>query len=740
MASPGAANGSQKKPSKRQQNARKCAHHAPFFGAASLPLPIATLADPDPNPNPCLAARRKTWRDLGDNNRVKLVQQALGATLWTHQFGSNSDDRVWAVATSRDGGSIAVGGDTMGVLPGELRAGDSSWDGYVKLLNASDGTSLWTHQFGTHRGDFVRAMAVSPVTGSIVVGGSTYGTFPGAADNIGGRDPYVIMLSAIDGAQIWSCQFGGDSNGYIHALAADPVSGNIAVGGVTQSSGEYDAFVMLLSATDGAVLWAQQFGSSADDNLNAVAFHPAGNIVVGRDSVVMLLNSTDGAELWTHQFGSSDEESLQAMAVDPTTGMLAFGGDTAGTVPGQQSNRGGDDGFVFMYDGCSTARFELSTAEPETTTWPAPSGAPTTWNPTPSTPTAANPTIAVQIAPPPTEVTTSDATISTRATSEPTMATSALTAPAPARSTSAVSPSRIFTSVAPTRVRSLTTAGLDRHACDDGSHGCDATEFGLCLALLAPNTGGYRCGCAVGHQCSDGDCTTVGHACLRIPDDPTAGPTEVTPQSGGDGDGDSDFQLPIVVGVSALTLLAIVLIIVSITLCKRKTHRPPDPSTAVVNNSVFDQAVQSFGQPGYQAIDDVTGGAPADDHTYEAVLDHTYEAVLEQHGTGSTYEVGVKMAAKDQRGATINPTYATAAERPTYQGSHDTVEFIVPDQLYDPTGHATHSRGRGHDGGGVRAQDPGQGAFAPTYEQPVSGYETINYAGVAGVVIGDTSA
>ena len=79
VASPGAANGSQKKPSKRQQNARKCAHHAPFFGAASLPLPIATLADPDPNPNPCLAARRKTWRDLGDNNRVKLVQQALGA-------------------------------------------------------------------------------------------------------------------------------------------------------------------------------------------------------------------------------------------------------------------------------------------------------------------------------------------------------------------------------------------------------------------------------------------------------------------------------------------------------------------------------------------------------------------------------------------------------------------------------------------------------------------------------------
>ena len=240
-----------------------------------------------------------------------MLSAADGATLWTHQFGSNSDDRVWAVATSRDGGSIAVGGDTMGVLPGELSAGNSSWDGYVKLLNASDGTSLWTHQFGTHRGDFVRAMAVSPVTGSIVVGGSTYGTFPGAADNIGGRDPYVIMLSAIDGAQIWSCQFGGDSNGYIHALAADPVSGNIAVGGVTQSSGEYDAFVMLLSATDGAVLWAQQFGSSADDNLNAVAFHPAGNIVVGRDSVVMLLNSTDGAELWTHQFGSSDEESLR---------------------------------------------------------------------------------------------------------------------------------------------------------------------------------------------------------------------------------------------------------------------------------------------------------------------------------------------------------------------------------------------------------------------------------------------
>ena len=63
-----------------------------------------------------------------------------------------------------------------------------------------------------------------------------------------------------------------------------------------------------------------------------------------------------------------------------------------------------------------------------------------------------------------------------------------------------------------------------RHACDDDSHVCDATEYGTCTPLIS-DPDRYRCGCADGHQCSDGDCNTVGHTCVPTTEALTVSPT-----------------------------------------------------------------------------------------------------------------------------------------------------------------------------------------------------------------------
>ena len=65
-----------------------------------------------------------------------------------------------------------------------------------------------------------------------------------------------------------------------------------------------------------------------------------------------------------------------------------------------------------------------------------------------------------------------------------------------------------------------------RHACSDGSHGCD-TEHGICEQVDAG--AGFRCGCAPTHHCSDGDCSTARHTCAWNTAAPSGSPTASSP-------------------------------------------------------------------------------------------------------------------------------------------------------------------------------------------------------------------
>ena len=97
----------------------------------------------------------------------------------------------------------------------------------------------------------------------------------------------------------------------------------------------------------------------------------------------------------------------------------------------------------------------------------------------------------------------------------------------PTSSSPTLFPSRLPTTGSPT---AWPTTAPTQHACDDGSHACDTTEFGTCTPLIS-DPDRHRCGCADGHQCSDGDCGTVGHTCVPITEAPTQSPTTNFPTS-----------------------------------------------------------------------------------------------------------------------------------------------------------------------------------------------------------------
>ena len=373
-----------------------------------------------------------------------------------------------AIAVHPTTGSIVVGGHTTGAFPGEQNTG--SYDGFVAMLNASDGAQLWLHQLDTGGGDYVNAIAVHPATGSIVVGGYTYRAFRGEQSS-GNTDGFVAMFGASDGAQLWLNQFGSAGTEYLSAIAVCPTTGSIVVGGSTtgtfpgeQNTGGRDGVVAMLNASNGAQLWLHQFGTAGTEYLTAIAVHPTtGGIVVGGsttgtfpgeqntgsyDGVVAMLNASDGAQLWLHQFGTAGSDYVNAIAVHPTTGSIVVGGFTGSTFPGEQSG-GCNDGFIAMYD-CITVTSPPTTSASTS----APTSAPTASNPTTPAPTSSPPTTSPPTSNPTTPApttsnltpnpTTSAATTSNPTTSNPTASAPTPAAPpphSPTDSNAAVNPS-----------------------------------------------------------------------------------------------------------------------------------------------------------------------------------------------------------------------------------------------------------------------------------------------------------
>merc|ERR1719421_1381702 len=69
------------------------------------------------------------------------------------------------------------------------------------------------------------------------------------------------------------------------------------------------------------------------------------------------------------------------------------------------------------------------------------------------------------------------------------------------------------------------------HACDDGSHGCDKGEGGICYKVdERASNGGWLCDCEQGYKCTTGcESPHEGHTCEKIAAAATTGEPTVAP-------------------------------------------------------------------------------------------------------------------------------------------------------------------------------------------------------------------
>ncbi|MBI3070756.1 MAG: SBBP repeat-containing protein [Deltaproteobacteria bacterium] len=283
---------------------------------------------------------------------------------WTIQTGTEYGDNGIGVAVDAIG-NVFLGGGTSGNLHGltlHETPGENAGDGFLSKYKPS-GEREWTRLVGSSSGDGIGAVAVTP-SGEIVIAGTTSGPVD-AQPHSGGYDVVVAKFDT-NGSRLWTKQFGSEVNDYGSAVAVD-ANGNVLVAVETSGSigdqrnlGISDIAVVKLSPA-GAWLWAKQLGSAYDEIGGAIATDSAGNVFVAAitfgtfpgqrlfgdmDAVLAKLDSS-GNLTWARQLGTPQKDVAVGVAVD-SAGAAYLSGWTLGGLDGHPS-AGDSDTFVVKY-------------------------------------------------------------------------------------------------------------------------------------------------------------------------------------------------------------------------------------------------------------------------------------------------------------------------------------------------------------------------------------------------------
>jgi hypothetical protein len=275
---------------------------------------------------------------------VRASFELHGKSLGAGQFGGDLHEHGRAAAVAADGALYLAG------IAGGF---DSSADGQALIMkiDRATGSPTWTRFFtdGNASLGSVRALAIDPVTGDLIITGWFSGTpdFDGLPIDPDAGNLFVARLEPMEGHVAWVRQIGAtQSQGpatYANIGVAVDLHGNVVVAASTARAFAFgtdtipyhagaDAILVKLSAA-GDPTFARAFGGAGDDLATTVAMDSAGDIYVGGsfegmatfaggvvktsvgggDGFVSKWTST-GGHAWTRTFGSEGADRTSAIA------------------------------------------------------------------------------------------------------------------------------------------------------------------------------------------------------------------------------------------------------------------------------------------------------------------------------------------------------------------------------------------------------------------------------------------
>jgi hypothetical protein len=226
-------------------------------------------------------------------------------------------------------------------------------EAYLSKFDRS-GTEIWRQFLSSGEPDFGLDVALND-QGHAYLTGYTHGSLVGQSD--GGYD---AVLASIDSQGIvrWARQWGTSDDEQGNAIAVDK-SGNAFIAGYTGTTvGGYDATLTKFDPA-GRVLWSTQVSQVRYEVANDVSVDSQGNVyIAGWSSVGAFLTKFDreGNALWNKSFGTDSGTRLRAIAID-LNDQIYVAGSTGEAIAGV--HLGSVDGFIYKFDGLGTQLWSI---------------------------------------------------------------------------------------------------------------------------------------------------------------------------------------------------------------------------------------------------------------------------------------------------------------------------------------------------------------------------------------------
>jgi hypothetical protein len=228
---------------------------------------------------------------------VAKLDGSTGTAVWAFRFGATSSLNPRAVGVDGAGDVIATG-SFSGTLNfgGTPLTGDTAGDIFLVKLSGATGAYVWSKSYGSSGTDLVSGLAVDSNHDIVIVGSYKCAglpcqtqptlTFGGATfTNAGDYDGWIAKLSGTNGGHIWSAAFGSTGHDFANGVAVagngdvavtGSFSGTVNFGdGPRSSAGLMDIFIARYSSA-GTLQYTQRYGSTGDDQGNAVSVGTAG--------------------------------------------------------------------------------------------------------------------------------------------------------------------------------------------------------------------------------------------------------------------------------------------------------------------------------------------------------------------------------------------------------------------------------------------------------------------------------
>lgn len=277
-----------------------------------------------------------------------------GNIQWEKCYGGSILDDAKSIQQTTDGGYIFAGQTFSN--DGDVSGNHGQIDYWVVKITSS-GVLQWQKCLGGSNDDLATSVQQTS-DGGYIVAGYTSSSDGDLTTARGGPDYWIVKLSATGGIQ-WQKTLGGGAPDYAQAVQQTFDGGYIVAGysastdgDVTANHGNYDYWVVKLSAT-GSILWEKSLGGTSEDRAYSVQQTSDSGYVVagyagsndaditgnhgGSDFWIVKLSSA-GAIQWQKCFGGASVENAFSIRQTYDNGYVVAGftfgvdnGDVTGT-------------------------------------------------------------------------------------------------------------------------------------------------------------------------------------------------------------------------------------------------------------------------------------------------------------------------------------------------------------------------------------------------------------------------